>query len=275
MGTRDDSVRDSPIVGDPVPSISAQDRPSTPSPASPWPSSGSSAADRPGAGRPSPATPERDFQLGDPALVCRWRLAGGTLPLANRHLRALSKRQVNGKRMTPELVAWAKQHVELTLPHGSQEHPDGVLMLVVDSGSHAAMTVGPYHDLQSRTLESLLRRAAESYREAEATGVNPESLWIATDGGLVWGTERSFDTAGCASLIEGLAHTMGIRVARRSQLHAVIANGLLPFDEAFLVSDEHGVVVAEDHPGPRGTRMAESYAYLLEKARQQQPLPRF
>ena len=33
----------------------------------------------------------RDFKLGTPALVCRWRLASGRLPLENRHLRALSR----------------------------------------------------------------------------------------------------------------------------------------------------------------------------------------
>ena len=35
-----------------------------------------------------------EFELGVPALVCRWRLAGRTLPLENRHLRALSQRRV-------------------------------------------------------------------------------------------------------------------------------------------------------------------------------------
>ena len=34
----------------------------------------------------------RNFKLGTPALVCRWRLASGRLPLENRHLRALSRR---------------------------------------------------------------------------------------------------------------------------------------------------------------------------------------
>ena len=34
----------------------------------------------------------KDFELGEPALVCRWRIAGGRLPLENRHLRALGAR---------------------------------------------------------------------------------------------------------------------------------------------------------------------------------------
>ena len=38
------------------------------------------------------------FELDNPELVCRWRLAGGVLPLDNRHLRALSKRVVAQKK---------------------------------------------------------------------------------------------------------------------------------------------------------------------------------
>ena len=55
----------------------------------------------------------KGFKLGTPALVCRWRLAGKRVPMENRHLRALSDRYVNGARVSPELVAWAKQHIEI------------------------------------------------------------------------------------------------------------------------------------------------------------------
>ena len=82
------------------------------------------------------------FSLGTPALVCRWRLAAGTLLLGNRHIRALARRIVNGRPITPELVAWSKQHIEWTLAEGSVENPDGVLLLIVDENGAAAMTVG-------------------------------------------------------------------------------------------------------------------------------------
>ena len=36
-------------------------------------------------------TDQERFTLGTPALVCRWRLASGALPLENRHLRALGQ----------------------------------------------------------------------------------------------------------------------------------------------------------------------------------------
>lgn len=208
-----------------------------------------------------------EFTLGNPALVCRWRLAGGTLPLANRHLRALSKRIVNGRIMPVELVAWAKQHIEQTLARGSSEHPDGVLMLVMDQAGHAAMTVGPYQPLGRTTLRALLRRAETSYQEAEVTGVAPETLWASRTDALLWDIDRDFDTAGSASLIEDLAHTMGLRVERRPGLRHEVERGEWGYDEAFLVSDEHGVVPTSDRPSARGTRFAQSYERLLERER--------
>ena len=77
-----------------------------------------------------------DFALGTPALVCRWRLADRTLPLENRHLRALSRRVVDDAPVSPQLVAWAKQHIEWTLGSGASRYPDGVLMVIETKGEH-------------------------------------------------------------------------------------------------------------------------------------------
>ena len=77
------------------------------------------------------------FEFDNPELVCRWRLAGGALPLDNRHLRALSRRIVAQKEVSPHLIAWAKQHIEGTLKEGSQEYPDGVLMILLESNGQA------------------------------------------------------------------------------------------------------------------------------------------
>ena len=101
----------------------------------------------------------QEFKADAPSLVCRWRLSGGTLPLENRHLRALGKRVVGGHAVSPHLIAWAKQHIEGTLKEGSLEHPDGVLMLVLDKTGKAAMAVGPYEALHKTSLLSLSRRA--------------------------------------------------------------------------------------------------------------------
>ena len=57
----------------------------------------------------------QEFKADAPSLVCRWRLSGGTLPLENRHFRALGKRIVGGCAVSPHLIAWDKQHIERTL----------------------------------------------------------------------------------------------------------------------------------------------------------------
>ena len=150
------------------------------------------------------------FVLGKPELVCRWRLAGGKLPLENRHLRALSRRMVGGERLSRELLGWAKQHIEWTLAPGSVAHPDGVLMLIVDEAHQAAMTVGAYEPLRRTSCAWLVKRAEESLREAEATGVAPESLWAVTDDCLVMGLGGEATPSGAADLVLQLADTLGI-----------------------------------------------------------------
>ena len=207
------------------------------------------------------------FVLGKPELVCRWRLAGGKLPLENRHLRALSRRMVGGERLSRELLGWAKQHIEWTLAPGSVAHPDGVLMLIVDEAHQAAMTVGAYEPLRRTSCAWLVKRAEESLREAEATGVAPESLWAVTDDCLVMGLGGEATPSGAADLVLQLADTLGIPVERDSEL---VERGVGLLDnvrEVFLVSDEHGVVPESDAGGPRSAKLAASYQRLMERTR--------
>lgn len=206
------------------------------------------------------------FELGRPALVCRWRLASNTLPLCNRHLRALGQRRVGGAFVPRELVSWAKQHIEWTLVDGSAENPDGVLMLVIDEKGRAAMSVGPYEDLGEPSLAALVTRATASAEEAATTGVAPETLWVAMDGVLYWNAETTHKRSGIASLLEDLAHTMGYSVVRRPDLIEEVSANVIRPDEAFLVSDEHGVVAARGMGGERSEWLAASYAKLLEQA---------
>lgn len=210
---------------------------------------------------------DSDFMLGEPALVCRWRLAGATLPLENRHLRALSRRHLGDAPLDDKLVAWAKQHIEWTLASGAAEHPDGVLMLMVDERGRAAMTVGPYEPLTDRRLPALLARADLAEREADQTDVAPETIWSVVDGGLVWGLGEGCVPSGTASLVEDLARTLGISVERRAGLLDEVRSGGLAFDEAFVVSDEHGVALPEGLACPLGERFLEGYGTLLRKAR--------
>ena len=83
------------------------------------------------------------FELAEPALVCRWRMARRGVPMLNRHIRALSQRVVNGAPLTTNMLSWAKQHVEWSLAAGDYQDPNGVLMTVIDVNGDALMTRGP------------------------------------------------------------------------------------------------------------------------------------
>lgn len=207
------------------------------------------------------------FTLGSPSLVCRWRIAGGTLPLMNRHMRALGARRVNGHRVSTELVAWAKQNVEWSLAGSAEEHPDGVLMLIVDERGQAAMTVGPYEPLPSLALGAIARRALDSAREAQTSGVAPETLVCVRDGALLYDLESGQPESGVLTLVSDLAKTFGIPVTRAEGLAAAVVSGEPCEGEFLLASDEHGIVEAADRAGGLAARLAGSYQTLLAKAR--------
>ena len=209
------------------------------------------------------------FSLGTPALVCRWRLAAGTLLLGNRHIRALARHIVNGRPITPELVAWAKQHIEWTLAEGSVENPDGVLLLIVDENGAAAMTVGPYEPLARTDEAALIARALGSMREQDETDVAPETLFAFIGGELLAGTASDAVRGGAASLVLQLAQTLGVPTTFQPDLAGLLSDGALEADEVFLASDEHGVVPASDRAGAQSERFSASYQRLFEKAGKQ------
>lgn len=158
---------------------------------------------------------EAAFELGEPALVCRWRMAGRAVPLLNRHMRALSQRTVAGEPVARALVSWAKQHIEWSLADDTTvEVPhDGVLMLVVDRAGHAAMSVGPYEELGACAAADLAARAHSARREATETGIAPEVLCVARADRLVVGATAGEHLGGAATLVVQLAETKGIPVA--------------------------------------------------------------
>lgn len=208
-----------------------------------------------------------NFMLGTPALVCRWRLYDRRLPLQNRHLRALASRRVGGEPLSPALIGWVKQHLEWTLEDGAVQHPNGVLMLVVDNEGRAAMSVGAYTPLRHASANDLLVRARASRREAENTKVSPEDFWIVEGNTLVWAKDPESSAAGACSLIDDLARTLGMPVRRDEDLLEILTTRGLTTEEAFLVSDEHGVVPASDHNGTRAQKFAASYYSLLASKR--------
>ena len=204
------------------------------------------------------------IELDNPELVCRWRLAGGALPLDNRHLRALSRRIVAQKEVSPHLIAWAKQHIEGTLKEGSQEYPDGVLMILLESNGQAAMTVGPYQSLEERSVLSLAGRARISQREEQQTRCAPEVLWLVKDGRIIVGITEESVQSGATSLVLDLAQTLHEPIEFNPDVVAQVFDGTVEFDEAFLTSDEHGIVCASDAEGQIGERFLFGYKKLCE-----------
>lgn len=228
------------------------------------------------------------FALAEPALVCRWRMVDKRVPLLNRHIRALAARRVSGKPLTRNMLSWAKQHVEWSLAEGSYADASGVLMLVVDVDGNAAMTVGAYEPLARMDAAALVARAEAARAEQGETGVAPEALVCAANGRLLVAAKPGEAPCGALSLVEQLARTRGFAVERVGGDPAALAvraggsgtgagsgapascgvssDGVLPSDATrpasallgrgvlALVSDEHGIVVAEE--GRRAVRVA-------------------
>lgn len=206
-----------------------------------------------------------EFEVGEPVLVCRWRLSDGRLPAINRHMRALSARVVNGTPLSKQLVGWVKQHIEWTLTDGSHEYPNGVLMLMVDAEGRAAMAVGPFEELQDTNAAALAARARASEREGAQTEVAPETLWASQDGALLVNLAYGDVASGATSLVINLCETLGIPLERRATLLDEYIADPTQFEEVFLVSDEYGVVPSADASGKHARRFAEGWQTLLER----------
>lgn len=181
--------------------------------------------------------------LGNPALICRWRLCQGALPFLDRHMRGLEKRSVcatDGRELiTPEFVAWAKQHIEAHLgsPNKTRELQE-VLMLVVGELGAAVMSKGAYVSFEDTRKEALFARAKMSETERKRTGVAPEALFSETKEGLTVYTDSGSALSALVSLGVDLAATLGVSV-NYEPLEKV------PREPLALFSDEHGIVVSD------------------------------
>lgn len=207
------------------------------------------------------------FELNEPALICRWRMAGRHIPMLNRHIRALSQRTVGEGPLGRNLLSWVKQHIEWSLAEDASVDPDGVLMVVVDVDGRAAMSVGAYEPLADRSPKALEARAADARREAATTGVAPETLCLLRSGELVIGASDEEFLCGTMTFVEQLARTRGLAVRFDPELAGVAE----PSDEVLLVSDEHGVVAAPDEGASEKDRelaafFSEAYETLRKRA---------
>lgn len=214
-----------------------------------------------------------EFVLQEPVLVCRWRLAGGTLPLLGRHIKALAARTIQGKPITPELVGWAKQHIEWTLNPTTKEEKDGVLLLVVDKEGKAAMSIGPFQGLDelakhllreeieglepcalqedSGKWQTLIARARLAQKEAKRTNVAPEILWAVESRAQEDGTTKcETGTPKTPHLIAGVAPDSSLSGANSLICDLVKTKGYrLDFDEELLDK-----IVQERSVSPEGKK---------------------
>lgn len=199
-------------------------------------------------------TKPEGFSLGKPAIVCRWRLASRRVPMLNRHIRALSERTIGGSPVSRNLISWAKQHIEWSLAEDATVDADGVLMIVIDTDGHAAMSTGPYEPLPDVSVPALAARARSARAEEGECGVAPEALCLVRDGALVIGAREGSNVCGTLSLVEQLARTRRIGVSFDEDA----AEGIMPHDGVILVSDEHGVVLAGEgcHPAEEDLEVA-------------------
>ncbi|MBF0974853.1 MAG: hypothetical protein HXK27_02090 [Atopobium sp.] len=84
------------------------------------------------------------------------------------------------------------------------------------------------------------------------------------DGKLIAGISEESVRSGATSLVLDLAQTLHEPTEFNPDVVAQVFDGTADFDEAFLTSDEHGVVCASDAEGEIGERFLFGYKKLCE-----------
>ncbi len=153
---------------------------------------------------------------------------------------------VNGKLVSPQLIAWAKQHLEWTLESSSVEYPDGVLMIAVDKEGQAVMSTGPFEPLGELDSLALADRALEAQANLLNGGISPEILWAVSGDTIICDTQKDDFKSGMTSLVLDLIKTLKMKLEFDDMLAEKVKHGE-KFDEIFLSSDEYGIV--EDSVG--------------------------
>ncbi len=142
------------------------------------------------------------------------------------------------------MIAWAKQHIEENAKEGSQEFPDGVLMILPESNGQAAKTVGPYQYLEGELCSYLRGSRKDFTARRAATHCAPEVLWLVKAKSLSQGIQKkAFDQE--PSLVLDLAHRLFM--SQQSLIQTLMPRYLMEsaeFDRSSLTSDEHGIVCA-------------------------------
>lgn len=158
-------------------------------------------------------------------LEFRWRYTNKTIHLYERRLRSLGLFNVG-----PAVQAWVRSRLEWVRDNKFYEMPDGVIVLTIDPEGMV--------DIQQEELPPLPQEV-------------PGTLWSVRDGVLRTAEEprHAADT-----LVRDLATTLGHEVEW--------APASTDDDEAFVVSDEFGIVPVGGADGPVTQRLVECFDKL-------------
>lgn len=178
----------------------------------------------------------------------RWRLAGGKLPMRERHLRSLKALGIDGP-----MQSWVRTRVEYVLDNHAAEHPDGALHLVIAPDDKVTFSVEPLRELPA------LSAADVDVVSGSVAGIDDATVWLAGEKCLTAaapdGVVSAMDTTLC-----DLATTLGYTVQARA-----VAADEVQGAELFVTTDEHGVVPVEGCSGEQAAKFAELLSRLWGK----------
>lgn len=188
----------------------------------------------------------------NPSLSLRWRIASHDLPLKQRYYRSLQEYGLSNG-----VISWVIQHIEWTLPEGSSQEPDGVLVLQFDEKGRACMNIEQYAK-PCITCARDLYAYAKTEGTRPADGIDSEVIWTALDKDIYVWTDDKANLSAMNSLVFDLAlqkkyNVHFTQVEHEAEFKEQLSRGF----EAFLVSDEHGVIQAQDASGARGEFFAQ------------------
>lgn len=188
----------------------------------------------------------REHIQKNPSLSLRWRIASRDLPLKQRYYRSLREYGLSNG-----VISWVIQHVEWTLPEGSLQEPSGVLTLEFDQKGRACMDLQPYKKIIDTSAEGLFTYAEERGTHAHE-GIDSEVMWTADENALYVWTDKKAALSAANSLIYDLARQKAYKLVYMLPDYDKFVEQIKGGAEAFLVSDEHGVVQAKDAQGNQG-----------------------
>ncbi|MBQ6586189.1 MAG: hypothetical protein IJH83_05215 [Coriobacteriales bacterium] len=167
----------------------------------------------------------------------RWRMAGTTLPLYERHLRCLKNYGVSSP-----LQAWIRSRLEWTMDNLAFEHPDHVIGIRILDDDNVDVTLEPQRPAPGRDcIRHILGWGIEPRDETcEGYSLGGEALvWVVQEDGSVapCGEPRS----ACNTLVRDLITTLRFPLAPARELPDFQTEAVR---DCFVVDDEFGLLPA-------------------------------